>query len=102
MFTTEKREEKEHRCQVTLTFMLGIEYIICSMASQCVSAKSALHPLGFRSDIADTHLEAMLYNYITYYRSDLRSIYSIYNLTTNGGSCYHHTIYIYIYYIYHS
>ena len=24
--------------------MLGIEYILCSMASQCVSAISALHP----------------------------------------------------------
>ena len=40
------------------------------MASRCVSAISALHPLiaglgfasGFRSDIADTHREAMLYN----------------------------------------
>ena len=43
------------------------------MASWCVSAISALHPSiaavglpqatnsGFRSDIADTHLEAMLY-----------------------------------------
>ena len=56
-------------CQVTLMSMLGIEYIICSMASQCVSAISALHPSaspraaisGFRSDIADIHLEAMLY-----------------------------------------
>ena len=26
-------------------YMLGIEYIICSMASRCVSAISALHPL---------------------------------------------------------
>ena len=34
------------------------------MASRCVSAISALHPSvisGFRSDIADTHLEAMLH-----------------------------------------
>ena len=39
------------------------------MASRCVSAISALHHSaspraaisGFRSDIADTHLEAMLY-----------------------------------------
>ena len=54
-------------------YMLGIEDIICSMACQCVSAISALHSSiaalgfasgtisGFRSDIADTHLEAMLY-----------------------------------------
>ena len=56
-------------------YMLGIEYIICSMASRCVSAISALQPSiaafgfasGFRSDIADTYLEAMLYIYIYNY-----------------------------------
>ena len=53
LFTNGKREEKERRSQVTLMYMLGIEYIICSMASRCVSAISALHPsiaaLGFAS-----------------------------------------------------
>ena len=68
------------------------------MASRCVSAISALHPSGFRSDIADTHIEAMLY--ITYYRSDFRTIYKMNNLTTNGVSCYHYTIYIIYIYIY--
>ena len=33
-----------HRCQVTLMYILGIEYIICSMASRCASAKSDLNP----------------------------------------------------------
>ena len=45
-------------------YMLGIEYIICSMASRCVSAISPLHPSaspraalsGFRSDIAQSHV----------------------------------------------
>ena len=45
MFTNGKRKEKESRCQLTLMYMLGIEYIIFSMASWCVSAISAFHPL---------------------------------------------------------
>ena len=60
------------------------------MASRCVSAISALHPSiaargepraaieGFRSDIADTHREAMLY--ILY----IRNLYcKFYNIISN-------------------
>ena len=55
------REGKKRRSQVTLMYMLallGIEYIICSMASRCVSAISALHPsiaAPWAAIEADTH-----------------------------------------------
>ena len=46
--------ETGKQVQVTLMYMLDIEYIICSMASWYLSAVSALHPsiatLGFASD----------------------------------------------------
>ena len=58
---------------MSVNINVHVRYIICSMASRCVSAISAFCPskagldfalgaiLGFRFDIVDTHLEAMLY-----------------------------------------
>ena len=67
-------------------YMLGIEYIICSMASKCVSAISALHPsiaapraaiLG--SDIADTHFQAILHTILFIHTIYIYILHYMYN-----------------------